>query len=123
MFFQRISAKADVINHVVAQVHGLPDSLSDAVTDTLVGVCEVRILELLKRPLLTSSKMRGRISALSTLCKRFAAVMRRCNVETFLNIGKIYPELSPLEKRLDIHIDLLRREEFREMECVSDVIK
>ncbi len=68
-------------------------------------------------------KMRGRISTLSTLCKRFAAVMRRCNVQTFLNIGKIYQEVSPLEKRLDMHIDLLRREEFREMECVSDIIK
>ena len=28
-----------------------------------------------------------------------------------------------MEKRIDMHIDLLRREEFREMECVSDVVK
>jgi dynactin 1 len=67
--------------------------------------------------------MRGRISALSTLCKRFAAVMRRCDVESFLNIGRLYAEIAPMEKRLDMHIDLLRRDEFREMECVSDVVK
>ena len=67
--------------------------------------------------------MRGRISILATLCKRFSAVMKRCNVEVFLNIGKIYQEISPLEKRLDLHIELLRRDEFREMECVSDIIK
>lgn len=28
-----------------------------------------------------------------------------------------------MEKRIDMHIDLLRKEEFREMECVSDIVK
>lgn len=28
-----------------------------------------------------------------------------------------------MEKRVDMHIDLLRREEFREVECVSDIAK
>ena len=28
-----------------------------------------------------------------------------------------------MEKRIDMHIDLLRREEFRELECVSDAAK
>lgn len=67
--------------------------------------------------------MRARISGLSTLCKRFAAVLRRCDVESFLNIGRMYPEIAPMEKRLDMHINLLRRDEFREMECVSDIVK
>jgi dynactin 1 len=67
--------------------------------------------------------MRGRISSLSIFCKRFAAVLRRCDVESFLNIGRIFPEIAPMEKRIDMHIDLLRRDEFREMECVSDVLK
>lgn len=67
--------------------------------------------------------MRGRIAGLSTLCKRFAAVLRRCDVESFLNVGRIYQEISPMEKRIDMHVDLLRRDQFREMECVSDVIK
>lgn len=67
--------------------------------------------------------MRSRISSLSTLCKRFAAILRHADVETFLNMGRIYPEIAPLEKRIDMHIDLLRRDEFRDMECVSDVMK
>ncbi|KAJ7430561.1 dynein associated protein-domain-containing protein [Mycena latifolia] len=97
LFFQRLAYKADLITTIVSQNNGLPDSLSGSVSDALVGVCD----------------MRGRISALSTLCKRFAAVMRRCDVESFLNMAK----------RLDMHVDLLRRDEFREMECVSDVVK
>ncbi|KAJ7163329.1 dynein associated protein-domain-containing protein [Mycena filopes] len=107
LFFQRLAYKADLIMTIVSQNNGLPDSLSGSVSDALVGVCD----------------MRGRISALSTLCKRFAAVMRRCDVESFLNIGRLYQEIAPMEKRLDMHIDLLRRDEFREMECVTDVAK
>jgi dynactin 1 len=67
--------------------------------------------------------MRARISSVSTLCKRFATILSHCDAETFLSIGRVYPEIAPLEKRIDMHINLLRREEFREMECVSDVAK
>ena len=124
LFFQRLAAKADLINSIVAQSHGLPESLNGPVADLLVGICEVRTnlawSEFFSHAIL---QMRGRISTLSTLCKRFTAILRRCDVESFLNIGRIYHEISPLEKRIDLHIDLLRREEFREVECVSDVAK
>ncbi|KAI0756147.1 dynactin [Daedaleopsis nitida] len=107
LFFQRLAAKVDLINAVVAQTHNLPESLNGPVSDMLVGVCE----------------MRGRLSSLSTTCKRFAAILRRCDVEAFLNIGRIYLDIAPMEKRIDMHIDLLRRDEFRELECVSDAAK
>ncbi|KAF9478081.1 dynactin [Pholiota conissans] len=107
LFFRRMAYKADLINNVVAQIHNLPEALNGDVSEVLVGVCE----------------MRGRISGLATLCKRFAAVLRHCDVEAFLNIGRLYPEIAPLEKRIDMHIDLLRRDEFRDMECVSDIAK
>lgn len=67
--------------------------------------------------------MRGRISHLSALCKRFAAVLRRCDPDTFLTMGRLYGEFAPMEKRIDMHIDLLRKEEFRTLECVTDVGK
>src|ERR1700761_756506 len=67
--------------------------------------------------------MRGAIAALSTLCKRFVAILRYCDVESYINIGRLFQEISPLEKRIDMHIDLLRRDEFREMECTSDINK
>ena len=67
--------------------------------------------------------MRGRAAGLAILCKRFAAILRRCDPTSFLNIGRIYPEIAPMEKRIDMHIDLLRRDEFREMEFVGDIVK
>lgn len=99
----------DLINTIVAHKHNMPESLNGpgAVSEVLVGICE----------------MRGRIAGLSTLCKRFATILKHADVETFLSVGRIYQEIAPLEKRIDMHVELLRRDEFREMECVSDVAK
>ncbi|KAG6380679.1 dynein associated protein-domain-containing protein [Boletus reticuloceps] len=107
LLFQRMGLKIDLINVVVGQAHGLPESLNGDVSDTVVGICE----------------MRGRAAGLAILCKRFAAILRRCDPTSFLNIGRIYPEIAPMEKRIDMHIELLRRDEFREMEFVSDIVK
>ncbi|KAH8998801.1 dynein associated protein-domain-containing protein [Lactarius hatsudake] len=107
LFFQRMASKADLINTVTAHAHNLPESLNGQVSETLVGVCE----------------MRGAIAVLSTLCKRFAAIIRHCDVESFISIGRLFQEIAPLERRIDMHIDLLRRDEFREMECTSDINK
>ena len=136
LFFCRLGYKADLINSVVAQTHNLPDSLNGDVSETLVGVCEVsNHTELFCPPCkktqsnrifffrIICPQMRSRISGVSMLCKRFAAVLRRCDVETFLNMGRLYPEIAPLEKRVNMHIDLLRRDEFKVMECVSDIVK
>ncbi|KAG2122581.1 dynein associated protein-domain-containing protein [Suillus clintonianus] len=107
LFFARLGYKTDLINTIVGLAHGLPDSLNGVVSETLVGICE----------------MRGRAASFSTLCKRFATILKRCDPTSFLNIGRIYPEIAPMEKRIDLHIDLLRRDEFREMEFVTDVLK
>ncbi|KAI5121836.1 hypothetical protein M0805_003270 [Coniferiporia weirii] len=107
LYFQRMAAKADLINSSVAQLHGLPEALNGRVDETLVRTCELR----------------SRISGMSVLCKRLASILKRCDVESFLGFGRIYPEIAHLEKRIDIHIDTLCRGEFRDSECVSDVIK
>lgn len=49
--------------------------------------------------------------------------MRRCDPDTFLTMGRLYGEFAPMEKRIDLHINLLRKEEFRTLECVTDVGK
>jgi dynactin 1 len=66
-------------------------------------------------------QMRTRVAHLSILSRRFAAVLKRVDVDTFLSMGRLYPELSPLERRVDMHLDLIRRDEFREAECVMDL--
>ncbi|KAF9022611.1 dynactin [Hymenopellis radicata] len=107
LFFRRLAHKADLINSIVAQTQGLPEALNGPGSEALVGVCDLR----------------ARLAGLSTLCKRFAAILRKCDVQTFLDKGRIYPEIAPVERRIDMHIELLRRDEFREMECASDIDK
>ena len=41
MFFQRLVAKTVLIYTIVAQNHGLPDSLNGSVSGMLVGIFEV----------------------------------------------------------------------------------
>src|ERR1700753_3939177 len=65
--------------------------------------------------------MRSRTAHLSVLCRRFAAIVKRTDVETFLSMGRLYPELSPLEHRIDLHLDLIRRDEFGEVEYAMDL--
>lgn len=67
--------------------------------------------------------MRGQLSHFSLLNRRFAAFLRRCPVDAFLKSGGIYHELSGVEKRIDMYIDLLRKNEFKEADCVEDVVK
>jgi len=92
LFFQRLACKADLINNVVAQANNLQDSLNGNVSEQLVGVCE----------------MHSRIANLSILCKRFSAILRHCDVDSFLSIGRLYPEVASMEKRVDMHMNLLR---------------
>ncbi|KAF8317347.1 hypothetical protein DL93DRAFT_2165610 [Clavulina sp. PMI_390] len=108
MLFQRLSYKLDLINTMVAISYGMPEALYADISDSsLVGVCE----------------MRGMAGHVATLCKRFSAILRKCDGEFYINVGKLLPEVAPMERRLDIHIDTLRREEFRFFECGSDVQK
>ena len=44
LFFQRLAAKVDLVNAVVAQTHNLPEALNGPVSDVLVGICEVSIM-------------------------------------------------------------------------------
>lgn len=121
LYFQRMAGKADIINEVVAKMHSLPEALdspnsSSPITELLVGVCELR----------------GRLSSLSTLCKRFASVLRRASPEWYLELGRalwVREDVGSLEKRMDLHVALLRgsgepgKGEFRERECVQDVAR
>lgn len=44
LFFDRLAQKAALINSVVGQMHGIPEALHAAASETLVGTCEVRVL-------------------------------------------------------------------------------
>ena len=40
-----------------------------------------------------------------------------------IDLGRMLADIAPFEKRIDLHIDLLCRDEFRDAECVNDIQK
>lgn len=65
--------------------------------------------------------MRGLLSGASTFCRRFAAVLKRCDGETFLKKGAVYARVAHFEEGIDKHIDALRRDELVFKECFKFV--
>jgi dynactin 1 len=67
--------------------------------------------------------MRGKLSHFSLLNRRFAAYLKRCSVEKYAKTGGIYHELAGVERRIDGYLELLKKDEFREFDCVADLTK
>lgn len=106
LFFSRLAAKTDILLRAIEATHGLADgAFPDAIPDSLVRVCEART----------------KIARFSVLCKRFSVNLARCDAPTWIKMGKVYLELSGVEKRLDAYIDLAKKEELKEAECGIEV--
>lgn len=53
----------------------------------------------------------------------FAAYLKRCPAEAYIKTGGIYHELAGVERRIDGYIELLKKGEFKEIDCVADLTK
>ncbi|CED83455.1 Microtubule-associated protein dynactin DCTN1/Glued [Phaffia rhodozyma] len=107
LFFDRLAQKTLLMNSIIGQNQNLPEDLYVASSDTLVITCE----------------MRGKLSHFSLLNRRFAAILKRCSPELYVKICGVYHELSGIEKRMDGYIELLRKDEFKDTDCMGDLIK
>ncbi|KAM0787072.1 hypothetical protein ACM66B_006333 [Microbotryomycetes sp. NB124-2] len=105
LFFERMAFKADLISNTIEQQHNVSESLSTVVPEALIAACETR----------------STLAHYAGLARRFAAMLRRCDEETFVKMGQVYQEVAPTEKRIDAFIDALRKETLRESECKQEV--
>ena len=106
LFFDRLACKTEILLKAIEQTHGLADgAFPDTIPETLVKVCEART----------------KLARYSVLCKRFNVNLQRCDGATFIRMGKVYLELSGIEKRLDAYIDLAKKEELKEAECGIEI--
>ncbi|KDN52710.1 hypothetical protein K437DRAFT_292826 [Tilletiaria anomala UBC 951] len=104
LFFKRIGHKADVIKVVVETSHDIQNQLASGASESLIAVCQ----------------MRHSLAHFSALSKQIAAMIGQGTTETFLKAGRMFRELLSIEKRVDMYIDALRKEELKETECASD---
>ncbi len=104
LFFQRIGHKTEIIKSSVETGHDIQNKLATAPTEALIAICQ----------------MRHSLAHFSALSRQIAAVLSRGTPEGFLKAGRMYKELTSLEKRVDMYLDALRKEELKESECASD---
>ena len=57
------------------------------------------------------------------MTRRFAANLARCSSAVFTRMGFAYTDLLPIETSLNRYIDLIKKNEFRELDCARDLEK
>lgn len=105
LLFDRLVGKSEILISAFCQVHGLPEALQEAKNDQLGGICEIR----------------GLLTRFGNLLHRFAAVASRLSAPEFLTIASRSADMVPLEGRIDVWIDQIKRNEFSERECLSEL--
>ncbi|GAA5828534.1 hypothetical protein JCM11251_000839 [Rhodosporidiobolus azoricus] len=105
LFFDRIAYKVDLLSMFIEQNHSVREALDGVVPENLVGVCETR----------------AKLAHFASLNKRFAAHVKRCPPDVFLRMGRVFREVSSVEKRVDSFIDMLRKEELKEADCGKEI--
>ncbi|GJN94727.1 hypothetical protein Rhopal_007818-T1 [Rhodotorula paludigena] len=105
LFFERVTYKVELLNSFIEQNHSVSEALDGVVPEELVGICETR----------------AKLGHFAALNRRFAAHLQRCQPDTFLKMGRVYREVAPIERRIDVFIEALRREELREADCGKEV--
>ncbi|PWN36696.1 uncharacterized protein FA14DRAFT_128921, partial [Meira miltonrushii] len=104
LFFQRIATKTEVIKTVV-------ESSTD-IAGSLVGVIDERLI--------TICRMRHSLAHFIASSRQISALVQLASIPTFLKSGRMFKELVSIERTIDQHIDLLRREELKEDDCAKD---
>ncbi|TPX58768.1 hypothetical protein SpCBS45565_g07912 [Spizellomyces sp. 'palustris'] len=64
-----------------------------------------------------------KLRQLDGLARQFDAYMGGCSVDQFMKLGKMYPELTGAEKKLDHLIELVKNEEIKGIALLNDLTK
>ncbi|KAF8982492.1 hypothetical protein BGZ46_001161 [Entomortierella lignicola] len=106
LLFKRLNFKAELMNKHLEQQYGISDKISqNSVPSELVSICEVR----------------QKLAWFGDMAKRFVSYIEGCPVEVFAKMGQVFHDLVGTERRLNNWVDLLRKEELNESECIVDL--
>lgn len=105
LLFKRLSFKSKLILKHLDQSNPISDLLNDRIPETLTSVCD----------------MRQKLGWLEDLSKRFVSHIEISSVQEFLKFGQVYHDLVGTERRLNGIVELLRSEELRESECITNI--
>lgn len=106
LLFKRLAFKAELMNKHLEQQYSIADKIAqNNIPSDLVPICEVR----------------QKLAWFGDLAKRFVSYIEGCPVEIFVKMGQVYHDLVGTERRLNAWVELLRKEELKESDCVVDL--
>ncbi|CAO1624285.1 unnamed protein product [Sympodiomycopsis kandeliae] len=132
LFFKRMSSKADLIRNVLEANHEVStvlNSLSGGSGEAKQQQTDSEGNEIISAPtgagipsdLVSICQLRHSLAHFSAVCSSTAAMLQQCPSGTFLKCGRIYKEIqSVIESRIDAYIDSLKKEELKEVDCMSE---
>ncbi|KAF9434926.1 hypothetical protein BGZ76_007186 [Entomortierella beljakovae] len=106
LLFKRLTFKSELMSKHLEQQYGILDKITqNAVSSELAPVCEVR----------------QKLTWFGDMAKRFVSFIEGCPVEIFGKMGQVYHDLVGTERRLNTWVELLRKEELKESDCLVDL--
>ena len=105
LLLRRILATTQLVYTTLAQIYDLPRSLDVAFSTDLVGIC----------------KIRGNLQQLGNAVRRCTAVMSRSTPDSWLDLGRLLPDISSAEARTQTWVERLKRDAFEPRECAQEL--
>ncbi|KAG0363915.1 hypothetical protein BG005_003735 [Podila minutissima] len=106
LLFKRLSFKSDLVNKHLEQQYNIAEKITqNTIPSELVPICE----------------MRQKLAWFGDMAKRFVSYIEGCPVEVFAKMGQVYHDLVGTERRLNTWMEMLRKEELKESDCIVDL--
>ncbi|KAG0017829.1 hypothetical protein BGZ81_010518 [Podila clonocystis] len=106
LLFKRLSFKSDLVNKHLEQQYNIAEKITqNSIPSELVPICE----------------MRQKLAWFGDMAKRFVSYIEGCPVEVFAKMGQVYHDLVGTERRLNTWMEMLRKEELKESDCIVDL--
>ncbi|KAI9251046.1 dynein associated protein-domain-containing protein [Sporodiniella umbellata] len=105
LLFKRLEFKSELVIRHLDQNHPVSEKIMDNVTENLVSMCEIK-------------QRAGWLSSLST---RFQTHIKNCDPEAFAKLGRVYLDLTGVERRMNSIVELFRTDQINAPYCLNEL--
>lgn len=104
LFVARMVWKADIVVGGIRDKYPVPDTIDRNAIIKSHAVEQYAF----------SSRLLQLLYTLQALLHQYQHILNTCNVEVFLKLGTLYPEMASHERNIDFYVDLLRKDQLDE---------
>ncbi|KAG1227471.1 hypothetical protein G6F35_002586 [Rhizopus arrhizus] len=105
LLFKRLEFKSELVIKHLDQNYPVSEKIMDNVTENLITICEIK----------------QRAGWLSSLSARFQTHIKNCEPEIFTKMGKVYADLTGVERKMNSIVEQLRTDQLNETFCLTEI--